>query len=165
MWMLQPASTSTATATKLCGMSSTENACLTFLSSLCSSSYNVLKIPMGTYDGVPISTFGSCTTAVLHLAFLPSMMINTHLESDFRVYVLSVWGGQFFLSIFNFYAWFGTLMKGMGESFLLSEDEPLTLNIDGVMALWTFRKRAQTAKNWRNTAILLVHFSPNVYLK
>jgi len=26
-------------------------------------------------------------------------------------------------------------LKGMGESFLLSKDEPLTSNIDGVMAL------------------------------
>ena len=34
-----------------------------------------------------------------------------------------------------FYAWFDTLLKGMGESFLLSKDEPLTPNIDGVMAL------------------------------
>ena len=31
--------------------------------------------------------------------------------------------------------YFHFLCKSMGESFLLSEDEPLTLNIDGVMAL------------------------------
>ena len=37
--------------------------------------------------------------------------------------------------ILNFYAYFGMLLKGMGESFLLSEDEPLTPNIDGAMAL------------------------------
>ena len=30
---------------------------------------------------------------------------------------------------FHFYAWYGMLLKGMGESFLLSEDEPLTPNI------------------------------------
>ena len=34
----------------------------------------------------------------------------------------------------------------MGESFLMSEDEPLTSNIDGVMALWVFRRRAQNTK-------------------
>ena len=39
------------------------------------------------------------------------------------------------------------LLKGMGEAFLLSKDEPLTPNIDGVMALWIFRRRVQTAKN------------------
>ena len=36
--------------------------------------------------------------------------------------------------LFSFFM-FGMLLKGMGESFLLSEDEPLTPNIDGVMAL------------------------------
>ena len=51
-------------------------------------------------------------------------------------YLLSVWGGlNYFFSIFIFYASFGLLSKGMGESFLLSEDEPLTPNIDGVVAL------------------------------
>ena len=30
---------------------------------------------------------------------------------------------------------FGMLLKGVGERFLLSKDEPLTLDIDGVMAL------------------------------
>ena len=38
------------------------------------------------------------------------------------------------------------LWKGMGESFLLSEDEQLTPNIDGVMALLIFRRRAQNTK-------------------
>ena len=42
---------------------------------------------------------------------------------------------KLFFSIFIFYAWFGVLLKGMGESFLLSKDEPLTSDIDGVMAL------------------------------
>ena len=37
----------------------------------------------------------------------------------------------------------------MGERFLLSKDEPLTPNIDGVMALWMFWRRPQTAKNLR----------------
>ena len=34
----------------------------------------------------------------------------------------------------------------MGKSFLLSKDEPLPPNIDGVMVLWIFRRRAQLAK-------------------
>ena len=38
------------------------------------------------------------------------------------------------------------VLKGMGERFLLSKDEPLTPDIDGVMALWIFRKRAQNTK-------------------
>ena len=39
------------------------------------------------------------------------------------------------------------LSVGMGESFLLSKDEPLTPDIDGVMALWIFRRRAQNTQN------------------
>ena len=57
-----------------------------------------------------------------------------------------------YIFYFHFYAWFSTLLKGMGESFLLSEDEPLNPNIDGVMALWIFRRRAQTAENRRKSA-------------
>ena len=43
-------------------------------------------------------------------------------------------------SVFIFYASFGILLKIMGESFLLFEDEPLTLtpNIDGDRALRFF---------------------------
>ena len=36
---------------------------------------------------------------------------------------------------FIFHALFGMLLKGMGERFLLSKDEPITPDIDGVMAL------------------------------
>ena len=36
---------------------------------------------------------------------------------------------------FHFYVLPVVLLKGMGEGFLLSKDEPLTPNIDGVMAL------------------------------
>ena len=46
------------------------------------------------------------------------------------------------------------LLKGVGESFILSEDEPLTPNIDGVVALWIFRRRAQTAENRQKSAKL-----------
>ena len=54
------------------------------------------------------------------------------------------------------------LLKGMGESFILSEDKPLTPNIDGVMALWIFRRRAQTAKSWQklDLSILVFDFLP-----
>ena len=44
------------------------------------------------------------------------------------------------------------LLKGMGERFLPSEDEPLTPNIDGVMALWIFRRRAQNTKIGQKSA-------------
>ena len=40
-----------------------------------------------------------------------------------------------FFCIFIFDVLTVVLLKGMGESFLLSKDEPLTPNIDGVVAL------------------------------
>ena len=62
---------------------------------------------------------------------------EVHIMSIFIVmlHVLSVWGGLNYFFCFHFYARFGTLLKGMGKSFLLSKDEPLTPNIDGVMTL------------------------------
>ena len=63
-----------------------------------------------------------------------------------------------FFSIFICYAWFGMVSKGMVESFLLSKDEPLTPNIDGVMALWIFWRRAQTAKNLRKLDLSILVF-------
>ena len=69
------------------------------------------------------------------------------------LHILSVWGGlNYCFPIFIFYAWVGMLLKSMGKSFLLSKDEPVSLNIDGVMALWIFRRRAITAKNWQKSA-------------
>ena len=52
-----------------------------------------------------------------------------------RLYCLFGVKKYIFFSVFIFYACFGMLSKGIGESFILSEDEPLTPNIDGVMAL------------------------------
>ena len=53
-----------------------------------------------------------------------------------KVSLLSVWGQKiYFFSIFLFYALFGMLLKCMGERFLLSKDESLTPDIDGVMVL------------------------------
>ena len=67
--------------------------------------------------------------------------------------LLSVWGQLIFcFSIFIFMPDLACYyIKGMGKSFLLSKDEPLTPNIDGVVALWFFRsrRRAQKAKNWQ----------------
>ena len=63
------------------------------------------------------------------------------------MHILSVWGGLI-----------GMLLKSMGESFLLSKDEPLTPNIDGVMALWIFRRRAQKTKNWRKLDLSILVF-------
>merc|ERR1711966_504211 len=50
-----------------------------------------------------------------------------------------LFGVNYFFPYFHFYALFGMLSKGIGERFLLSKDEPLTPNIDGVVALWIFR--------------------------
>ena len=78
--------------------------------------------------------------------------------------VLSVWG-QLIFFCFHFYARVCMLSKDMGESFLLSKDEPLTPNIDGVMPLWIFRTRAQNTKIGQKSAkmdlsVLVFIFSP-----
>ena len=49
--------------------------------------------------------------------------------------LLSVWGQLIFFSIIILLPHLACYQKGMGESIILSEDEPLTPNIDGVMAL------------------------------
>ena len=49
-----------------------------------------------------------------------------------------LFGVKKYIFLFSFYyALFGMLLKGMGERFLLSKDEPLTPDIDGVMALYS----------------------------
>ena len=70
------------------------------------------------------------------------------LDTFFVGSTVCLWSTNIFFC-FHFYDWFSMLLKGMGESFLLSEDGPLTPNIDGVMGLWIFRRRAQTVKNRR----------------
>ena len=63
---------------------------------------------------------------------MPTANVSTILADN----VLSVWGQEIYFFLFSFFMPdFGMLLKGMGESFILSEDEPLTPNIDGVMAL------------------------------
>ena len=69
-----------------------------------------------------------------------------------RPWLLSVCSGLMFVCIFNFYVLTVGLSDGMGESFLLSKDGPLTPNIDGVVALWIFRRRAQNTKIGRKSA-------------
>ena len=49
-------------------------------------------------------------------------------------------------SIFIFHVTIGVFLKGMVGSSLLSEDEPLTPNIDKVMGFRIFRRRAQNTK-------------------
>ena len=84
--------------------------------------------------------------ALLFKAHLPQSEIPSNYSGiTSGMYLLSVWDQLIIFFYFRFYAWFGMLSKDMGESFLLSKDEPLTPNIDGVMALWIFRRRAQTA--------------------
>ena len=41
---------------------------------------------------------------------------------------------------------------------MLSKDEPVTPNIDGVTALWIFRRRAQTAKNLQKLDLSILVF-------
>ena len=63
-----------------------------------------------------------------HIFFLARVLFNL-------INMLSVWGQLiFFLFLFSMPD-LVFLLKGMGETFLLSKDEPLTPNIDGVMAL------------------------------
>ena len=63
-------------------------------------------------------------------------------------------------SIFVFYACFGMLLKGMVESYQLSKDELLTPNIDEVMVVWIFRRRAKNTQNRQklDLAILVSFF-------
>ena len=52
------------------------------------------------------------------------------------------------------------LLNGVDESFLLSKDEPLTPNIDGVVALWSKPRAlvgnvARRDVSWRVSALML----------
>ena len=51
-----------------------------------------------------------------------------------------------FFSIFIIHVLFGMLLKDMVKSSLLSKDELLTPNIDKVMGVWKFRRKAQNTK-------------------
>ena len=69
----------------------------------------------------------------LHVPFLQAYL-ESFSETSANPYCL--FGvKKYIYFLFSFLPDFGMLSKGMGESFLLSEDEPLTPNIDGVMAL------------------------------
>ena len=57
---------------------------------------------------------------------------------------LSVWGQEFLCCRFLCLNW--CLLKSMIESYLLFKDELLALNIDEVMAVGIFRRRAQNTK-------------------
>ena len=76
-----------------------------------------------------------------------------------KTLLLSIWGEQNYFFSFYFCAWFGMLLKGVCESFLLSKDEPLTPNIDGVMALWFFRRGAQKAENRQKLDLWILVFN------
>ena len=60
--------------------------------------------------------------------------------------IMSVCPGLIFFCIFIFYVLTVFLLKGMGESFLLFKDEPISPNIDEVMALWIIRNMTQNTK-------------------
>ena len=78
---------------------------------------------------LPCCTVGRCRRA--EIASGVGEIIG---QLNFKL-IYCLFGVNYFFSIFIFYAWFGMLSQGIGESFILSEDEPLTPNIDGVMAL------------------------------
>ena len=82
----------------------------------------------------PKSSTMACFEGV---TILNKNLTGDRLDTNVHFYMLSVWGYLIFFFYFHFYACFGMLLKDLGESFLLSEDKPLTLtpNIDGVMAL------------------------------
>ena len=46
----------------------------------------------------------------------------------------------------------------MAESSVLSKEEPLTPNICEVVAVWIFRRRAQTAKKWQKLDLSILVF-------
>ena len=52
-----------------------------------------------------------------------------------KIKILSVWGQVIFFGFFIFPVSRGVQLKGVAESSLLSKDEPLTPNIDKVMAV------------------------------
>ena len=65
---------------------------------------------------------------------------------------------------FMFYVASGVSLKGTGERCLPSEDGPLTPNMDGVMALGMFRKRARNTTHRRtwdlSMLVFLLFFAP-----
>ena len=74
------------------------------------------------------------------------------IESQLSFKLLSVCPGLItFLYFFVLHVLIGVLLQEMVESCLPSKDEPLNPNIDEVMAIWIFRRRAQNTKigeNW-----------------
>ena len=84
MCTLHPASTSSATATRLCGISSTRKAFRALGGSFFSINSNVLVVVMGTWDGVFREMLLTCSSAILHLAFLPKM-VNEAPQSRYAV--------------------------------------------------------------------------------
>ena len=63
---------------------------------------------------------------------------------------------------FQCYVSIGMLLKGLVESSLLFEGEPITPNIDKAMPVWIFRRRARNTKIGKNTRKF--DFSDFVYI-
>ena len=78
-----------------------------------------------------IECMKEATDSYTSIQLLRKLFVSILLKCE----VLSVWGQLIFFSLFIFHAWFGMLSKSVGESFILSKDEPLTPNIYGLMAL------------------------------
>jgi hypothetical protein len=73
MWTLHPPSTSSDTATRLCGIESTLKARLHFFGSFFSLSVRDLEVCICTLDGVLSDVFGSWTSAMLQSASFPNI--------------------------------------------------------------------------------------------
>ena len=100
----------------------------------------------------------------------PSKQPNIILDkiSDWCNGIVCLGSRNIFICIFNFYVASGVQLKGMIESFLLSKDEPLTPNIDEVMAVWIFRRRAQNTKigkKWTSQFCFLIFLPPSPWGK
>ena len=83
------------------------------------------------------TTFPSYSTVALDpLVSIPTLpMKSLPSMTSYRVKHYCLFGVKIFFCIFNFYKTSGVQLKGMIESSLLSKNEPLTLDIDGVVAL------------------------------
>ena len=96
--------------------------------------------------------------------YLPTRWIRLYITYAYvlSTYILSVCPGLIFFCIFTCCVLFGVLLEGMVDSSLLSKDESLTPNIDKVIGVWNFRRRAQIQRLAKSG---LLKFSFWIYLQ
>ena len=91
MWTLHPPSTSSDTATRLCGMESTLNARLHFFGNFFSRSVRDSEVCIRTLDGVFREILGSWTSAILQSAYFPNIEVNAA-QSRYAVVLFKLCG-------------------------------------------------------------------------